>query len=193
MNTAPATAPRKLRALGATLAVLLCATLVSACSSNAPAPDGQDDAVLIDSGTTGGVGWDLWAWEDAGQLCMGMGDQAGPNTARNTAPPGAMSGSQCGFNDKTQGTTYYVSAQNAGNGPPTVALQFGPVPSAAASVQLTSKITVKTAAFPSGAGLPSARYWVWGGPYQLTASDGTPLAVPKPLDAQGRAVAFQAY
>ena len=185
--------PRGSRALGATLAVLLCAALVSACSSDAPAPDGQDDAVLIDSGTTGGVGWDLWAWEDDGQLCMGMGDQAGPDGAKITAAPGAMSGSQCGFNDKTQGTTYYTSAQNAGNGPPTVALQFGPVPAAAVSVRVTSKITMKTAAFPSGAGLPSARYWVWAGPYQLPASDGTLLAVPKPLDAQGGAVAFQAY
>ena len=186
-------APGRRRSLVAMLAVLLCATLISACSSDAPAPDGQDDAVLIDSGTTGGVGWDLWAWEDDGRLCMGMGDQSGPTTSRNTAAPGAMSGSQCGFNDKTQGTTYYASAQNAGNGPPTVALLFGPVPPAAVAVQVTSKITLTTTAFPTGAGLPSARYWVWAGPYQPPASDGTLLQVPKPLDAQGKAVAFQAY
>ena len=193
LNTATGIAPRWPRALGALSAALLCATLVSACSSTAPAPDGQDNAVLIDSGTTDGVGWDLWAWEDSGTLCMGMGDQSGPNTARNTAAPGAMSGSQCGFNDKKQGTTYYASAQNAGNGPSTVALLFGPVPSAAVSVQVTSKIKVKTAAFPSGAGLPTAGYWVWAGPYQPPASDGTLLAVPRPLDAKGKAVAFQAY
>ena len=193
MNSAPATAPRKARALGAALAVLLCATLVSACSGPASAPDGVGDAVLIESGTTAGVAWDLWAWEDGGQVCMGMGDQSGAYTAQNAVSPGQLSGSQCGFNAKTQGRTYYVSAQNAGNGPPTVALLFGPVPAAAAAVQVTSKITVKTAAFPSGAGLPSVRYWVWGGPYQVPASDGTPLAVPKPLNAQGKAVAFQAY
>jgi hypothetical protein len=193
VTTALATAPRKRRAFGALLAVLLCAALVSACSSTAPAPDGEDNAVLIDSGTTGGVGWDLWAWEDGSQLCMGMGDQAGPDTARNSAAPGAMSGSQCGFDAKAQGKTYYTSAQNAGNGPPTVALLFGPVPSAAVAIQVTSKITLKTTAFPTGAGLPSARYWVWAGPYQPPASDGTVLSVPKPLNAQGKAVAFQAY
>lgn len=193
VTPAPATAPRRARAFGALLAALLCATVVSACSSTAPAPDGEDNAVLIESGTTSNVGWDLWAWEDAGQLCMGMGDQSGPNSAQNAAAPGQMSGSQCGFNDKTYGKTYYVSAQNAGNGPPTVALLFGPVPAAAVSIQVTSKITLKTAAFPSGAGLPSVRYWVWAAPYQPPASDGTLLAIPKPLNAQGKAVAFQAY
>ena len=198
MNTAPAPAlaalaPRRLRALGALTAVLLCATLVSACSSTAPAPDGQDNAVLIDSGTTDGVAWDLWAWEDGSTLCMGMGDESGPTTSRHTAAPGAMSGSQCGFNAKEQGTTYYTSAQNAGNGPPTVALLFGPVPESAVSIQVTSKITLKTSAFPTGAGLPTARYWAWAGPYQPPASDGTLLAVPRPLDAQGKAVAFQSY
>jgi hypothetical protein len=193
VHTAQATAPRRLRALGAILTAVLCATLISACSSTAAAPDGLDNAVLIDSGTTGNVGWDLWAWEDGGQLCMGMGDQSSPNSAQNSAAPGSMTGSQCGFNNKARGRTYYVSAQNAGNGPPTVALLFGPVPSAAVSVQVTSKITLKTTAFPTGASLPSARYWVWAAPYQPPASDGTMLSVPKPLNAQGKAVAFQAY
>ena len=193
MTPAPAIAPRKIRALGALLGVLLCAGVMSGCSGGAPSPDGEANAVLIDDGTVGGVGWDLWAWQDGGQLCMGMGDQSGPTSTRNPAAAGTMSGSQCGFNAKKQGTTYYVSAQNAGNGPPTLALLFGPVPSAAVSVQVSSKITVKTAAFPDGASLPSARYWVWAGPYQPPASDGTFLAMPKPLDAQGKAVAFQAY
>lgn len=192
MHTAQATAPRGLRALGATLAAALCVGLMSACSSSAPT-DGLANAVLIESGTTGNVGWDLWAWEDGGQLCMGMGDQSAPNSAQNSGAPGSMTGSQCGFNAKAKGKTYYVSAQNAGNGPPTVALLFGPVPSAAVSVQVTSKITVKTAAFPTGASLPSARYWVWAAPYQPPASDGTVLSIPKPLNAQGKAVAFQAY
>jgi hypothetical protein len=193
VNSAPATAPRGRGALGAMLAVLAaCAALVSGCSSSAPA-GGPNDAVLIDSGTTGGVGWDLWAWEDGGQLCMGVGTESGPYTATTAAAPGAMSGSQCGFNAKTEGRTYYASAQNAGNGPPTLALQFGPVPSAAAAIQVTSKITLKTAALPGGAGLPSARYWAWAAPYQVPASDGTVLSIPKPLNAQGKAVAFQAY
>ena len=192
MHTAQATAPRRLRALGAMLTAALCVGLISACSSSAPA-NGLANAVLIDSGTTGSVGWDLWAWEDDGQLCMGMGDQSAPNSAQNSGAPGSMTGSQCGFNDKARGKTYYVSAQNAGNGPPTVALLFGPVPSAAVSVQVTSKITLKTAAFPTGASLPSAQYWVWAAPYQPPASDGTVLSIPKPLNAQGKAVAFQAY
>jgi hypothetical protein len=179
VTPAIAIAPRRVRALGAISAALLCATVLSACSSTA-APDGEADAVLIDSGTTANIGWDLWAWEDDGQLCMGMGDESAPNSTQNAAAPGQLSGSQCGFNDKTEGKTYYVSAQNAGNGPPTVALLFGPVPAAAVSVQVTSKITLKTTDFPSGAGLPSVRYWVWAGPYQ-------------PLDAQGKAVPFQAY
>ena len=192
-KTAPATAPRGRRALGAMLAVLVtCAALVSGCSSSASG-GGPNDGVLIDSGTTGGVGWDLWAWEDNGQLCMGPGTESGPYTATNAAAPGQMSGSQCGFNDKAKGSTYYASAQNAGNGPPTVALLFGPVPSAATAVQVTSKIKLKTAALPSGAGLPSVRYWAWAAPYQVPASDGTVLAIPKPLNAQGKAVAFQAY
>jgi hypothetical protein len=192
VHNAQATAPRGLRALGATLAAVLCAGLMSACSSSAPA-DGVANAVLIESGTTGDVGWDLWAWEDGGQLCMGMGDQSAPNTAQNPGAPGSMTGSQCGFNAKARGKTYYASAQNAGNGPPTVALLFGPVPSAVVSVQVTSKITVKAAAFPTGASLPSARYWVWAAPYQPPASDGTVLSIPKLLNAQGKAMAFQAY
>jgi hypothetical protein len=187
-----ATAPRRLRALGAVLAVPLCAALLSACSSTAPAPDGEDNAVLIDNGSTSGVGWDLWAWEDKGQLCLGMGSQAGPYTARNAPSDDSISGSQCGFSGK-KGTTYYASAQNGGDGPPTVALLFGPVPPAAASIQVTSKITLKTAAFPNGAGLPDARYWVWGAPYHPPASDGTLLPIPKPLGAGGKAVALQTY
>lgn len=187
------TAPRRLRALGAAAAAVLCAALISACSSDGPAPDGKADAVLIDSGTTAGVGWNLWAWSEGGKLCLGMGDQAGPNTTGNPAPAGSMSGSQCGFDAKQQGSTYYVSAQNAGDGPPTAALLFGPVPPAAAEVQVATKLTLKTTALPSGAGLPDARYWVWAGPYQPPASDGTVLPVPKPLDAAGKAVAFQAY
>ena len=175
------------------LAVSLCAALIAGCSANHPAPDGQDNAVLIDSGTTDGVGWDLWAWEQSGELCMGMGNMQGPTSSRNAAAPGAMSGSQCGFNAKKQGATYYASAANTGNGPPTVALLFGPVPSAAATIQVTSKITLHTEALPSGAGLPTARYWVWAAPYQPPASDGTLLVPPHPLDAKGKAVAFQAY
>jgi hypothetical protein len=185
-------ASRRLRALGAALAVPLCAALLSACSNTSPAPDGQDNAVLIDSGSTGGIGWDLWAWEDNTQLCLGMGTQAGPYTARNPASADSMTGSQCGFSGK-KGTTYYASAQNTGNGPPTVALLFGPLPQAATAIQVTSKITLKTAALPTGAGLPSARYWVWAGPYQPPASDGTPLPIPKPLGAAGKAIAFQTY
>jgi hypothetical protein len=193
VDTAAAAAPRSRGALGAMLAVLVtCAALVSGCSSSASG-GGPNDSVLLESGTTGGVAWDLWAWEDNGQLCMGPGTESGPYTAADAAAPGAMSGSQCGFNDKAKGATYYASAQNTGNGPPTVALLFGPVPAAAVAIQVTSKTTLKTAAFPSGAGLPSARYWAWAAPYQVPASDGTVLAVPKPLDAQGRAVAFQAY
>lgn len=183
----------KAKAAAAISAFLLGAAALSGCSSTAPAPDGQDNAVLLDSGTVDNVSWDLWAWEDAGQLCMGMGNQSGPTTERNTAAAGGMSGSQCGFNAKKQGATYYVSAMNGGDGPPTVALIFGPVPAAAVSIQVSSKITLKTEAFPSGAGLPNARYWAWAGPYQQPASDGTLLAVPRPLDAQGKAVAFQAY
>jgi hypothetical protein len=195
VNTAIVEAPRRRpRALGTLTAVLLsCAALASGCASTSPAPDGEDNAVLIDSGTTANIGWDLWAWEDDGALCMGMGDEAGPTTERNPAAAGSMSGSQCGFNDKKQGATYYTSAQNAGNGPPTVALVFGPLPSAAVEIQVTSKIKLKTAALPTGADLPTAHYWVWAGPYQTPASDGTLLAVPKPLDAQGKAVAFQSY
>jgi len=181
------------RAVAALAALILGSAALAGCSSTAPAPDGQDDAVLVDSGTVSGVSWDLWAWEDAGQLCMGMGNKSGPATVRNPATTGGMSGSQCGFNAKKQGTTYYASALNGSNGPPTIALLFGPVPSAAVSVKVTSKITLKTDAFPGGAGLPSARYWVWAGPYQPTAAEGTVLGVPQPLDAAGKAVAFQAY
>ena len=181
------------KAAAAILAVLLGAASLAGCSVEHPAPDGQDDAVLLDSGTTNGVGWALWAWEDDGQLCMGMGNQSGPTTSRNTAATGGMSGSQCGFDAKKQGATYYASAANGGNGPPTVALLFGPVPNAAVSVQVTSKITLKTEAFPTGAGLPDAHYWVWPGPYQPPASDGTLLSMPRPLDAKGEAVAFTAY
>jgi hypothetical protein len=182
-----------MKAAAALTAAILGAAVLTGCSSTAPAPDGQDDSVLIESGTTDGVGWNLWAWEDGSRLCMGMGNRSGPYTSRNGVAAGEMFGRQCGFNAKTQGTTYYVSATNGTNGQPTVALLFGPVPSAAVSVQVTSKITLKTAAFPSGAGLPNARYWFWAGPYQPPASDGTLLAVPKPLDAHGKTVAFQAY
>jgi hypothetical protein len=181
------------KAAAAISAFLLAAAALTGCSSTAPAPDGQDNAVLVDSGTTGNVAWNLWAWEDTGRLCMGMGNRSGPYTARNAAAAGDMSGSQCGFNAKTEGKTYYVSASNGTNGQPTVALLFGPVPSAAVSVQVTSKITLKTEAYPSGAGLPAANYWIWAGPYQPPASDGTLLVPPRPLDAHGKAVAFQAY
>jgi hypothetical protein len=182
-----------IKAAAALTAGILGAAVLTGCSATAPAPDGQDNAVLVDSGTTENVAWNLWAWEDGSRLCMGMGNRSGPYTSRNTISPGQMSGSQCGFNAKTQGTTYYVSASNGTDGQPTVALIFGPVPAAAVSVQVTSKITIKTEAFPSGASLPNANYWYWAGPYQPPASDGTLLAIPKPLDAHGKAVAFQAF
>ncbi|HET9172465.1 MAG TPA: hypothetical protein VFN97_23770 [Actinospica sp.] len=181
------------KAAVALTALILGAVALAGCSSTAPAPDGEENAVLIESGNTGNVYWNLWAWEDGGRLCMGMGNRSSPYTARNGATAGAVYGSQCGFNAKTEGRTYYVSATNGTNGPPTVAVLFGPVPSAAVSVQVTSKITLKTTAFPSGAGLPSADYWFWAGPYQPPASDGTLLAVPRPVDAHGEQVAFQAY
>jgi hypothetical protein len=181
------------KAAAAISAALLAATALAGCSSTAPAPDGQDNAVLVDSGAVGNVSWNLWAWEDGSTLCMGMGNRSGPYTSRNSVSAGQMYGSQCGFNAKTPGATYYLSASNGTDGPPTVALLFGPVPAAAVSVQVTSRITLKTEAFPSGAGLPAANYWYWAGPYQPPASDGTLLAVPQPLDKQGKAVAFQAY
>lgn len=181
------------KAGAAVAAWILGAAALAGCSSTAPAPDGQDNAVLIDSGTVANVPWDLWAWEDNGQLCMGMGNKSGPTSTRNPSATGGMSGSQCGFNAKHQGATYYVSASNGTNGPPTVAVLFGPVPAAAVAIKVTSKVTLTTDALPSGAGLPDARYWAWAGPYQPPASDGTVLAPPQPVDAHGKPVAFQAY
>lgn len=177
------------RAVALVAAAVLGSGLASGCGHDETAP------VLLRSGTTLGVAWYLWAWEQNGGLCMWTGTPAGPDGDGITPPPLAVTGGQCAFDDKAPGSTYYMGAEGGTDGKDglTVSLTFGPLPPDAIRIKVATELTLTTQPFPSGRGLPSGRYWVWADAYQPSASEGRVLDTPRPLDAQGKPVAFQAF
>jgi hypothetical protein len=176
-------------ALAAVGIVLGTGAAVSGCGSSGTSP------VLLASGTTQGVDWYLWAWEQGGSLCMSTGTAAGPDGGSITPSPDAMTGGQCEYDQKYPDSSYFMSADggNSPSGDSTAALVFGPLPSDAVRIKVASRLTLTTQPFPAGKALPAGRFWVWAGPYQPPASDGTVLDTPQPLNAQGKPVAFQDF
>ncbi|MBR7832724.1 hypothetical protein KDL01_05600 [Actinospica durhamensis] len=179
----------RLRAVALAATAVLGSSLISGCGA------GQTTPVLLRSGTTLGLAWYLWAWEQKGSLCMSTGTAAGPDGGDITPPPNAVEGGQCEYTDKYPAATYYMSAEGGTDGKDdfTVSLVFGPLPSDATHIKVATHLTLTTQPFPSGKGLPTGRYWVWVDTYVPPASVGTVLDVPQPLDNQGKPVAFQIF
>ncbi|MBR7832723.1 hypothetical protein KDL01_05595 [Actinospica durhamensis] len=179
----------RLRAVAMAAAAVLGSGLISGCG------DGETTPVLLRSGTTLGVAWYLWAWEQKGSLCMWTGTPAGPDGGDITPPPNAVTGGQCDYTDTYPAATYYMGAEGGTDGKDdfTVSLVFGPLPSDATHIKVATQLTLTTQPFPSGKGLPTGRYWVWVDSYVPPASVGSVLDVPQPLDDQGKPVAFQIF
>lgn len=147
--------------------------------------------VRLTSGTYGGVPWELFAWEQHSRLCMEvLPGGAGPDHPAATSSWRAGGGGGCAFDARDPGTSYYASAP----GPGRSTFSYGPLPSGAARIRTATDETLITRALPAGKGLPAGRYWIhlmpagWPG-----KAEGIALAAPQPLDATGRAVAFQAF
>jgi hypothetical protein len=168
----------------ATVAVLLnCA----GCTSAGPAVKSSRH-VLLTSGTYNDVWWGVWAWTEDGSLCMAMAGHEGPGAA--SPPARDASGGQCGFANYPHEPSYYDS----GPGPAGSLFNLGPLPASATQIRVASNEILPTQAFPSGHGLPAARYWVEISPASgLPAADGTVLKTPQPLNAAGQPVAFRAF
>jgi hypothetical protein len=181
---------RSSRAIAAMLCAVLCTGLAAGCSS-----DNNTAPVMVASGTTAGVGWYLWAWDQSGTLCMSTGTPVGPDGGNITPAPRAMSGGGCGFDRKTPDGGYYVGAQGGGSGTGqfTASLSFGPLPDQATQIKVASDLVLATRLFPLGKGLAPGRFWVWAGAVRPPAAIGTVLDTPQPLNAEGQAVAFQDF
>ncbi|MCW2929137.1 MAG: hypothetical protein JWM19_99 [Actinomycetia bacterium] len=183
-------ARRGVAAMAATLgiAAILSASVTGCSSGSSSAPATQK--VLLTSGTYDNVWWGLWAWAEGGKLCMAMGGTAGPN-APNPAPSDP-SGGECGFEKVAYQLDYYDS----GVGPAGSNYSMGPLPSNATQIKVATHLTLPTAYFPAGDGLPAARYWVEilppGGKPPMS-SEGTYLTTPQPLDASGKPVSFKYF
>ena len=182
---------KSVRSIAIALSTLMCFCLGTGCTgfSRSSAP------VMLASGTTEGVAWHVWAWEQDGTLCMATGTAAGPDGGSITPSARAISGGSCEFDRKYPDSAYYSGAQGGGSGGGqfTASLAFGPLPNQATQIRVASRLILKSEPFPSGKGLPAGRFWVWAGPFEPPASEGTVLDTPQPLDSSGKPVAFQAF
>ena len=145
--------------------------------------------VTLTAGTYHGVGWKLQASVSNGKLCMQLTGPAGQDDPANNAAgyPG-----QCQF-DRSCALCSYTGA---GLGPASSYIAYGPLPVNATQVRVATRKVLPSSPFPSGHGLPSGRYWVDIHPTDWptsSPSDGTPLATPQPLDAQGHTVKFKNF
>lgn len=186
---------KTVRSLATAVGALVCASLAAGCGNAAGGTAASTTPVLLESGTTEGVAWHLWAWEQSGKLCMSTGTAGGPDGGTITPAPRAMTGGGCEFDRTTPDSSYYVGAQGGGTGTSqyTASLTFGPLPAQATRIKVASNLTLPTQTLPGGEGLPAGRFWVWAGPFQPPASVGTVLTTPEPLDATGKPVAFQPF
>jgi hypothetical protein len=145
--------------------------------------------VTLTAGTYRGVGWELRASMWHGKLCMQLAGPAGQNDPAQSA--GGYAG-QCQF-DRSCALCSYTFV---GLGPADSASAFGPLPANATQVRIATHKVVPTSPFPVGHSLPSGRYWLDIHPTNWPASspgDGTSLATPQPLDAQGNTVKFRNF
>lgn len=143
--------------------------------------------VLLTSGTYKGAGWQLFAWQQQGDLCMEV-DPAGFDPDHYPSASEGLSAGACKFDDSpTAG--YYTT----GPGPEGSMVSFGPLPTSAVQIRVAPDETLATMPMPHGQGLPAGRYWInvtdTGGP--ATTEGGFPTLVP--LDAQGQPVPFQDF
>ncbi len=142
--------------------------------------------VTLTAGTYNGVQWELQASMSNGKLCMQLTGPAGQNDPVNSTAgyPG-----QCQFDRTCQ----LCSFTGGGIGPADSSVAYGPLPVDATQIRVATHEVLPTFPLPKGHGLPSGRYWVDIRPTNWpTASpgDGTRLATPQPLDAQGHLVKF---
>jgi hypothetical protein len=160
--------------------------LLGACSS-APAsrPTRQ---VQLTSGTSHGVWWGVWAWEERGSLCMAIAGRPGPNAA--TEPSQDAQGGACGF----ARTPTYPHFFDSGPGPAGGYYNMGPLPSDAVQIRVSTTVILPTERLPRGVGLPAGRYWVQIIPAAGAGlGDGTDLNTPQPLNAAGQPVPFRKF
>jgi hypothetical protein len=162
------------------------AVLIAACSQPAAGP--RTRPVLLTSGTSHGVWWGVWAWEDTGSLCLDMGGRGGPNAV--SPPPQDAAGGECGFSPFPGQPGYYDS----GPGPAGGGFVMGPLPDDAVQIRVSTKEVLPTEPLAKGVGLPAGRYWVEIiPPTGLPAIDGQPLNRPQPLNAAGQVVPFKKF
>jgi hypothetical protein len=71
---------------------------------------------------------------------------------------------------------------------------FGPLPSNATHIRVTTHTVIGTHPFPKGKGLPPGRFWllVVGADWP-TRAEGKELDNPQPLDSHGHRVPFKAF
>lgn len=163
------------------------AALVAASALLAGCSNASSRYVLLTSGTYKGAGWQLFAWQQQGHLCMEV-DQAGFDPDHQPPVSAAPSAGACQFDNSPSGGYYMM-----GPGPEGSMVSFGPLPSDAVQIRVAPDETLTTTPLPPGKGLPAGRYWInvtdTGGP--ATTSGGFPTLVP--LDAQGQPVPFQDF
>ena len=145
--------------------------------------------VTLTAGTYSGVGWELQASMSSGKLCMQLTGPTGHNDAANKTAgyPG-----QCRFDRSCELCSY----TGGGLGPANSSVAFGPLPVNATQIRVATHKVLPSSPFPGGHGLPNGRYWIDIHAANWPASspaDGTPLATPQPLDAQGHTVKFKNF
>lgn len=110
----------------------------------------------------------------------------GPSDSTNLGYPG-----QCGFYaEKAPPLSYWMG----GLGPAGSTVTFGPLPTNAVAIRITTHEVIGTSALPDTDGLPAGRYWLSITPPDWpTASGGAALDTPQPLDSRGHPVGFQDF
>lgn len=97
-----------------------------------------------------------------------------------------LGGGGCGF-DKSPSGGYFSGAPAARAS--TVA--FGPLPTTATRIRVSTREVLTTSPLPTGVGLPTGRFWFQVLPAGWpTPADGAALDTPEPLSATGEPVAF---
>ncbi|MEV7390907.1 hypothetical protein [Streptomyces sp. NPDC091215] len=165
------------------VAVVVAAVALSAAGCSGLFQLTPTPRVLLTSGVYQGEPWSVYAWQQDGQLCMEVDGPGDPEAS------GVPSASACGFDQKDPSSGYYDS----GPGPGDSDVNFGPLPARATRIRVATKETLPTRPFPAGKQLPVGRYWVQIVPKRWPLpADGRAIS-PKPLDASGRAVAYQDF
>jgi hypothetical protein len=173
----------------AAITTTLLATYLIARPDHSAATPAHSPYVELTSGTYQGAGWQLYAWQQEGHLCMEF-DPSGSNPDHKPTAGQSAGAAACEFDRRNPSSGYYASGPGvAGSN-----VSFGPLPTSVVQIRVATHEVLPSAPLPGGQGLPAGRYWIHiMPPGWPTSADGTALDTPQPMDANSGSVPFQNF